>query len=189
MKRLPFLTLTTLIALACQRSEANPMNPDPSTALENDSSQLVRHTSCYDADEWTCEVEAAIARLTNEKRGRAPALDLLFESSKVARQHSQKMVREGISHEGFQGRGEEIKRELPGVKIVLLGENVAQFSNRLEDPEAIAKEFVRMWWNSAGHRQNIENSQYTYIGVGVARADSGIYATQIFHSDKLPSGK
>jgi uncharacterized protein YkwD len=186
MKRLPFLTLTTLITLACQRSEANPVNPNQSMPLENDASQLVRHTTCYDADEWTCEVEAAIARLTNEKRGRAPALDLLFESSKVARRHSQDMIKNGLSHDGFQGRGEEIKKELPGMKIFLLGENVAQFSNRLEDPEDVAAEFVRMWWNSAGHRQNIENSQYTYIGVGVARSGSSIYATQIFHSDSLP---
>jgi uncharacterized protein YkwD len=184
MKRLSLLTLTTLIALACQRSEANPVNPEQSTALENDSSQLVRHTSCYDADEWTCEVEAAIARLTNEKRGRAPALELLFESSKVARRHSEKMLREGLSHDGFEGRGAEIKKEMPGMKIYLLGENVAQFSKGLQDPEDVAKEFVRMWWNSAGHRQNIENNKYIYIGVGVARSDSGIYATQIFHSDK-----
>jgi uncharacterized protein YkwD len=185
MKRLSLLTLTTLITLACQRSGANPVDPDQSTALENESSQLVRHTSCYDADEWTCEVEAAIARLTNEKRGRAPALDLLFESSKVARLHSQRMLREGISHAGFEGRGAELKKELPGMKVYLLGENVAQFSNGLQDPEDVAKEFVRMWWNSAGHRNNMENAQYTYIGVGVARSDSGIYATQIFHSDKL----
>jgi len=185
MKRLSLLTLTTLVVLACQRSEANPADPDQSTALENDSSQLIRHASCYDADEWTCEVEAAIARLTNEKRGRAPALELLFESSAVARRHSQKMVAEGLSHDGFQGRGAEIKKELPGMKVYLLGENVAQFSNRLQDPEDIAQEFVRMWWGSAGHRQNIENSQYTYIGVGVARSGSAFYATQIFHSDRL----
>ena len=186
MKRLSLLSLTTLIALACQRSEANPVDPDQSTALENDSSQLVRHAACYDADEWTCDVEAAIARLTNEKRGRAAALNLLFESSKVARRHSQDMVKEGLSHAGFQKRGDEIKKELPGMKVYLLGENVAEFSNRLQDPEDVAQEFVRMWWNSAGHRQNIENSQYTYIGVGVARSGSDIYATQIFHSDKLP---
>lgn len=185
MKRLPFLTLTTLITLACQRSEANPASPDPSMPLENDTPQLVRHTSCYDADEWTCEVEAAIVRLTNEKRSRASALDLLFESSKVARRHSQDMVKNGLSHDGFQGRGEEIKKELPGMRVFLLGENVAQFSNGLEEPEEVAAEFVRMWWNSAGHRQNIVNSQYTYIGVGVARSGSGIYATQIFHSDSL----
>jgi uncharacterized protein YkwD len=43
------------------------------------------------------------------------------------------------------------------------------------------KEVVTAWMNSQGHRENILNSSFTDIGVGIAKNSSGsIYWTQMF---------
>jgi uncharacterized protein YkwD len=182
MKRLSLLTLTIMLALGCQRSEANPIDATQPTAIENESSSLARWTSCYDADEWTCEVEAAIARQTNEKRTGAPALTQLFESSYVARRHSNSMLKKNsVNHDGFQGRAAELNKEMPDLPICALGENVAMIGQDIDDPEQVAAEFVKMWWKSQGHHDNMINAQYKYIGVGVVRSGQAIYATQVFH--------
>ena len=46
--------------------------------------------------------------------------------------------------------------------------------------EDVAIAMVAGWMNSAGHRANILNSNYDYIGVGVARDESVYYLTQNF---------
>lgn len=53
------------------------------------------------------------------------------------------------------------------------GENIA-FGQK--DPE----EVVEAWMNSEGHRKNIMNSEYKYIGVGVRYANNMYYWEQIF---------
>jgi uncharacterized protein YkwD len=183
MKRLSLLTLTIILTVGCQRSEANPIDGTQPTAVENGSNST-RLTSCYDADEWTCEVEAAIIRLTNEKRAQRGNLEQSFESSYVARLHSEYMGELGqINHDGFLAgnRTDALQKEFPGMKISYRAENVAAMSNSMVDPDLIAQEFVKMWWNSAGHRKNMEGN-YRYIGVGVIRTpENGIYATQIFY--------
>jgi uncharacterized protein YkwD len=183
MKRLSLLTLTIMITLACQRSEANPLDAAISNGM-GDSASLTRRTACYDADEWTCAVEAAIVRKTNEKRaGTAGPLEQYFESSHVARDHSTYMAEQNdISHDNFQSRGDALARELPGLVINYLGENVAMMSYQSQlDPESVAAEFVKMWWNSDGHRENMLGGKYRSIGVGVVRTENEIYATQVFH--------
>jgi uncharacterized protein YkwD len=181
MKRLSLLTLTIMLGMGCQRSEANPMDITQPNAIGNEESNFTRLTTCYDADEWTCAVEAAIVRKTNEKRSGLAGLDQVFETSHVARGHSKYMVEFGISHDNFQARAAELKDALPDMEINALGENVAQMSQNMADPELIAAEFVRMWWNSKGHRDNMLNGRYHYIGVGIMRSGNAIYATQMFH--------
>ena len=48
------------------------------------------------------------------------------------------------------------------------------------DAEAMGHELVIGWMESAGHRTNIVDPRYDYIGVGVAEGDGYIYATQNF---------
>jgi uncharacterized protein YkwD len=36
------------------------------------------------------------------------------------------------------------------------------------------------WMNSPGHRQNILNSNYTELGVGLVQGQGGLYWVQVF---------
>ncbi|HYX32714.1 MAG TPA: CAP domain-containing protein [Oligoflexus sp.] len=185
MKRLSLLTLTMMLVLGCQRSDANPVDAAAQpNAPGHESSDFTRLTACYDADEWTCAVETEIVRLTNVKRATSKLvkLDQVFESSYIARGHSKSMTPDNISHNGFDQRFETLQKELPEVWRGRAGENVAYFSSRSEDPEAVAAELVKMWWNSKGHRDNMMNKDYVYIGVGITRnSDNLVFATQMFH--------
>ena len=54
------------------------------------------------------------------------------------------------------------------------GENIAM-------GQTTAKEVMNDWMNSAGHRENILNENFTKIGVGVYQGDDGrLYWTQMF---------
>ena len=53
-----------------------------------------------------------------------------------------------------------------GIKIWAAGENIAGYYS---DPE----EVVEAWMNSQGHRENILDSYFSHIGVGVYEDDDG----------------
>ncbi|MDQ3234145.1 MAG: hypothetical protein M3Q07_20250, partial [Pseudobdellovibrionaceae bacterium] len=153
MKRLSLLTLTMMLVLGCQRSDANPRDAAAQPNVPgHESSDFTRLTACYDADEWTCAVEAEIVRLTNEKRATSKLvkLDHVFESSHIARGHSKSMEPGKIDHNGFDERFKTLDKVLPEVWRGVAGENVAYLSSRSQDPEAeaVAAEFVKMWWKS-----------------------------------------
>jgi len=57
-------------------------------------------------------------------------------------------------------------------------ENVA-YHNK-SDP----KYLVVQWMNSEGHKRNILNSRYSYIGVGVVEDDGRFWGVQVFCSDE-----
>lgn len=139
-------------------------------------------TSCYKGDTFSCAVEVAIVAETNKVRGTRRALLHSFESSYVARDWSVKQAAEGnISHDGFPyERKKVLNADFPNARWNFSAENVGRISGSGSDPTAVAKQFVDMWENSAGHLQNI-NGNYVYIGAGVARAGNNIYATQVFH--------
>lgn len=188
MKRLSLLTFTMIMSLGCQRSHANEGEITLPTAADTEaapsSTGAPRLTSCYEADEWICAVEAAIVEKTNQKRTGLNKLNQSFETSYAARVHSIDMSGENgvFSHDGFSDEREEtLRNEFPGLSIDFFGENIGWTSQYIADPEVVAEEFVRMWWNSKGHKDNILGKGYRYIGVGIARSDRGIFATQIFH--------
>jgi uncharacterized YkwD family protein len=61
-----------------------------------------------------------------------------------------------------------------GISYKSAGENIAM-------GQKSPKEVVTAWMNSQGHRENILNSSFTDIGVGIAKNSSGsIYWTQMF---------
>ncbi len=57
----------------------------------------------------------------------------------------------------------------------------------LKDPAEVAKRFVRMWMNSAGHRKNLLGD-YRHLGVGVAIQGGKAYASQVFGAPARASG-
>jgi len=107
------------------------------------------------------ETERLVIKYTNEERMKRglPALKVSPSLLKLSRSKSTNMARsQNLSH--------SVSPRPQG------GENIAW-------NQANAKEVVRTWMNSDGHRANILNRRYSTIGVGMARGN-GPYWTQMF---------
>ena len=120
--------------------------------------------------------EEEVVRLVNKIRlenGLKP-LTQDWQLSRVARYKSQDMKDLGyFSHTSpTYGSPFDMMKNF-GITYRTAGENIAK---GYATPEAV----VNAWMNSPGHRANILNSTYTYIGVGYVA--SGNYWTQMFIS-------
>ena len=127
-------------------------------------------------DERTVKYEQEVIRLVNEKRAEQGLSPLLYdwELGRVARYKSEDMRDNGyFSHTSpTYGSPFQMMKSF-GIRYRMAGENIAK--GQLT-PAAV----VNAWMNSAGHRANILNPSFTYIGVGYAK--DGSYWTQMFIS-------
>lgn len=96
--------------------------------------------------------------------------------NKVARKHSENMVDKGFfDHTDADGLevSDRVLRE--GYRVNVVGENLAYGQlNAMFAHENLM--------NSLGHRENILNSEYRYVGVGVAFSEEDVpYFTIVFY--------
>jgi uncharacterized YkwD family protein/spore coat assembly protein SafA len=122
-------------------------------------------------------VEEQVVKLVNAeraKRGLKP-LAANWQLSRVARIKSQDMRDRGyFSHISPTYGSPFDMMQAFGISYHAAGENIAAGQTT---PAAV----MQSWMNSAGHRQNILNPQYTQIGVGCAVGGSyRYYWTQMF---------
>jgi uncharacterized YkwD family protein/spore coat assembly protein SafA len=152
--------------------EANPhiQNPDliyPSQEIRIPTMESVK------------SFERQVIDLTNQERqkaGLAP-LQLDWQLSRVARYKSRDMRDTGyFGHKSPQYGSPFDMMKRFNVQYSSAGENIAVGQT---SPEQVVKE----WMNSPGHRKNLLNDTYTYIGAGYAKGGSyGTYWTQMFIS-------
>lgn len=151
----------------------------------NDSS--ASQDDCYKSESQICAIEREIGRLVNEERAKRnlPAVTFSAKASFAARQWSEQQAKRGwIGHDGFPRARERVYQEEFKESLNSSAENVAMTSRG--DAATIAREFMRMWMNSLGHRINILGNSRG-LGVGVAAKESRFggqqwYGTQIFTS-------
>lgn len=107
------------------------------------------------------EVETLIIQFTNEERVKRslPALKVSGNLQKLTRQKAQNMA-----------KAHNLSHQVPPLPIG--GENIAW-------NQANAKEAVRSWMNSDGHRANILSRRYSTIGAGMS-VGNGPYWAQMF---------
>ncbi len=147
------------------------------------------------------EIEKNIIRYTNayrRKRGIVP-LEKSPALGKLARIHNEHMreraqrfeqpferVEDLIPHESqnFPEGWRTFRSRMDKAELSSAAENTAVQTYR-GDPERWAREIVEGWMKSPGHRKNILDSKYRYIGVGVTPGihDLG-FATQVFSSNR-----
>jgi hypothetical protein len=88
-----------------------------------------------------------------------PALNL------AAQKHNDNMVRFNFfSHTGQDGSTPSSRVRAEGLNVGA-GENIAA-------GVASAEGTFDQWWNSSGHRENMENCNYTHIGIGYTARES-----------------
>ncbi len=120
-------------------------------------------------------MESAILRYVNEHRRSLglSSLEFYAEANRQAFQHSKDMAngQTSFGHEGFDQRMQVIKNKSGW--ITASAENVAY-------GQLSAREVVKGWLNSPGHKKNIEGN-YRFTGIGLYKDRKGvIFFTQIF---------
>tara|TARA_B110000240_G_C13266837_1_gene354112 strand:- start:37 stop:657 length:621 start_codon:yes stop_codon:yes gene_type:complete len=115
---------------------------------------------------------AAIFHATNVERKKHERS--LFTHSKslfiAAQGHSEEMVSYGFfSHtspiKGKQSMSNRLKKV--GLENAYFAENIAEsFVEKRSNYWSTATQIVNQWMNSSGHRKNILNSKYNYLGCG-----------------------
>lgn len=128
------------------------------------------------------EIEAEVFRLINDHRESIGIKPLIKDEvvAQQARQHSTNMAHGKIKygHKGYKERFGAIRR---AISCGAMAENVTRTIS-----QSVAENAVRSWLASEGHRQNLEDSQYTLTGVGVAKNKyNEYYLTQIFAAKDL----
>ncbi|HET7231018.1 MAG TPA: CAP domain-containing protein [Longimicrobium sp.] len=104
-----------------------------------------------------------VARLVNEHRARIGCRALAWDgaAARAAQAHSDDMARRNyFSHTSPDGGTMVERLRAQGASYRMIAENIAM-------GQPTAREVVRGWLNSPGHRQNIENCGYTRHGVGL----------------------
>ena len=124
-----------------------------------------------------CEIytfERRVLELTNIERAKHGLAPLIWHDQlgTAARAHSDDMAQNNfLSHAGSDGSTPAQRIEQAGVTgLRAWGENVAR--GQLT-PEAM----VQSWMNSAGHRANILNENFTHLGVGFAEIPGTQFVT------------
>ena len=122
-----------------------------------------------------------VIRYTNQARAshNLRPLSRYLALQSAAQGHSNWMARHSYSHTGHQGSTPDQRIRAIGFAGQMTAENIYKYPAR-RDQKKLAKDLVDGWMKSPGHRANILHTQLRYIGVGVARSDNYIYATQNF---------
>ncbi len=125
-------------------------------------------------------VEFASFSLVNSEREVNPSVDQLARESEVARiarEYSEEMRdQQFFSHLSLDGTGLRDRLQAAGIGFRSAGENLAKVTNA-HDPAAYAHTLLMQ---HEKHRQNILSSEYSLLGIGVARNDDTVWITQIF---------
>jgi uncharacterized protein YkwD len=120
-----------------------------------------------------------MVELVNEfrrSRGCAP-LAWLEPAAAAAQGHSDDMARRNyFDHVSPEGQQPWDRLAARGVRYRAMAENIAW------SPEQTARQTLRGWTESAGHRHNLENCAYTHHGIGLRDA----YWTHVFVTPAPP---
>ncbi|GIG57003.1 hypothetical protein Lfu02_13750 [Longispora fulva] len=123
--------------------------------------------------------EAQVLTLVNAERKTAGCQAVTADSrlAVAARMHSADMIKRNFfDHTNPDGKSPGERIAAAGFTGPAWGENIAAGQR---DPASVMK----AWMNSPGHKANILNCKFKYLGVGVAEAAGskyGIYWTQNF---------
>lgn len=147
----------------------------PTTQIQTNQSTTKPATSTPSSSSGVNAAEQQALKLMNADRAASglPALKLNNKLTVLARDYAQDMIdRDFFSHYNPEGQSPFDRMQQYGIGYHYAGENLA--INR--SVEAAENAFM----NSAGHRANILNANYSEIGIGVKYDGSQVYVVQEF---------
>lgn len=118
------------------------------------------------------QVQEMVRLVNAHRRARGcPALTWLQPAAEAAQAHSADMARRSyFDHVTPEGRQPWDRLAARGVSYRMVAENIAW------TPQQSAQQTLQGWIDSRGHRQNLENCEYTHHGIGLQDA----YWTHVF---------
>ena len=181
MKKLLILTLTTLFAwscIGCSSNDSAMLTDKPAVEINENGGMYISEGTVPLAPDADIEYDAVhkfaleVVKLVNEERakeGIAPVeLDLvLCDAAEIRAQEAKK----SFSHTRPNGERCFTALSEAGVTYKIAGENLG---GHIKTP----KRAVAAWMKSEGHRKNILNPKFNYIGVGYV--SNGNYWAQFF---------
>ncbi|MCH8495121.1 MAG: CAP domain-containing protein [Balneolales bacterium] len=175
-----------------KRTPVGPQHGAPGTETDSPTTETTTETtteiSAFSGD--FAKVEEIIFELVNHYRSEEGVPPILIDANlaAVARDHSRDMVvRNFFSHQNPDNlsANQRINETLGDTYYInSSGENILYTgiqSDYENEPEILARQIMRQWMNSPGHRSNIL-SPYGFIGIGLYPGDNVVYATQKFMS-------
>lgn len=128
------------------------------------------------------QLETEIFRLTNLEREKRGLHKLIFvpELRELSRIQSYNMMKHVFfSHVDHKGRDPGRRKDVYFPKLLGgVGENIAYIKGI--PLEKLAYEFIQLWMNSPGHRENVLRKEFGHLGIGVIEEGGVYYATQTF---------
>jgi hypothetical protein len=86
--------------------------------------------------------------------------------NRAAQKHTENMILLNyFDHTGKDGSTPSTRVKAEGLSVSSVGENIAA-------GQTTAESAFDSWWNSSGHRTNMENCNYTHVGIGYASKTS-----------------
>jgi len=177
--------LLFLIGLAFVASMMKYSNPELITQIEN-SFKVESFVNIT-------EIEILILKYTNIERKNVDLKELVWDEilSQIAREHSKDMAEKNFfDHENLSGEGPTDRAKRHGYYLHKelgdgwytegIAENIGKMTHVNNNEDSIAREQVKAWMESEGHRQNILNPNYDRLGVGVVYDDPWYISTQNF---------
>ena len=122
--------------------------------------------------------EAKLLDLTNQERKKKelPPLRTSPRLFQIARAHSANMAKQEKMEHILDGKTPFDRMKEAGYPFVKGAENIAACK-----PAITMAQIVEAWMESKQHKENILNTEFTEIGLGLARDKDGqIYYTQVF---------
>ena len=144
------------------------------------------------------DVEWNILKESNNVRGMkgSPRLRRNRGLNRVARNHSNKMARSGRIYHGDGPQQAASAFSIDSFRDFLSkifstysggGENCHMLPfgyvrghGKIRSNRDVARAMVKDWMRSPGHRKNLLNFSFRYVGIGIAKKGKRFYATQLF---------
>jgi uncharacterized protein YkwD len=129
------------------------------------------------------QLERYLKDMTNQQRVSAGLRSLAWHEklAQVARAHSADMLARGFfGHRNPDGADPGRRLEQQGLEFTAWAENLYELTNGPDDPKAVAASAFRGWMRSSGHRRNILDGRFRYLGIGVSSRDDSLAFTQLF---------
>ena len=127
------------------------------------------------ADSTTAIAKEIIARTNLERQNKGLTLFKTNDTLNSAAQVRAKELAQSFSHTRPNGESCFTVLDQYSIDCYSAGENIGSSTGF-----GGAETAVETWMNSTGHRNNILNSNYTHIGVGVYKSGNKYYYLQIF---------
>jgi uncharacterized protein YkwD len=121
------------------------------------------------------EDEQRVIDLTNAERKKKdlPPLKCSQVLCEVAKAHSTNMAKQIKVEHNLDGKSPYDRIKAAGYRYMVAGENLAR-------ADVTVEEVMAAWMASQDHRDNILDTEYTEIGIGLVRDEQNTYYTQVF---------